>query len=69
MTLSLTIIINVLADFALIGGLAYVMSRTTRLTPHAPATDRPAPAAVRVRQRVSAWRAQRLNAARLPVHS
>jgi hypothetical protein len=34
MTLSLAIIVNVLADLALIGGLAYVMSHATRLRPH-----------------------------------
>jgi hypothetical protein len=33
MTLSLAIIVNVLADLALIGGLAYVMSHATRLRP------------------------------------
>jgi hypothetical protein len=41
MTLSLAIIVNVLADLALIGGLAYVMSHATRLRPHLAATDAP----------------------------
>jgi hypothetical protein len=34
MSLTVAIIANVLADIALIAGLAYLMSRTTRLTPH-----------------------------------
>jgi len=34
MSLSLLITINALADFALLAGLAYVMSRATRLKPH-----------------------------------
>lgn len=38
MSLSLAITINALADVALAGGLAYVLSRTTRLTPHVSAT-------------------------------
>jgi len=33
-SLSLAITINVLLDIALLGTLAYVISRTTRLTPH-----------------------------------
>jgi hypothetical protein len=34
MSLSTAIIINALADVALLGGLAYAMSRAVRLTPH-----------------------------------
>jgi hypothetical protein len=34
MSMSLAITINALADVALLGGLAYVMSHATRLTPH-----------------------------------
>jgi hypothetical protein len=34
MSLSLLITINVLADIALVAGLAYAMSRATRLRPH-----------------------------------
>jgi hypothetical protein len=34
MSLSLLITINVLFDIALLGGLAYVMSHASRLTPH-----------------------------------
>ena len=34
MSLPLLIAINVLADIALIAGLAHAMSRATRLTPH-----------------------------------
>jgi hypothetical protein len=39
MSLSLVITINALIDTALLGGLAYVMSRATRLTPHVSAKD------------------------------
>jgi hypothetical protein len=42
MTLSLAIVINVLADLGLIGGLAYTMSRAARLSAHVTATDAPA---------------------------
>ena len=34
MPLSLAIAANVLADIGILGGLAYVMSRPARLTPH-----------------------------------
>ena len=34
MSLSLAIAANVLADIAMLGGLAYMMSRPARLTPH-----------------------------------
>ncbi len=40
MILSLAIIINVTLAAALIAGLAYAMSRTTLLTPHAAAYER-----------------------------
>jgi hypothetical protein len=40
MSLSLVITINALIDTALLGGLAYVMSRAARLTPHVSATHR-----------------------------
>lgn len=36
MSLSLAISINALADTLLLAGLAYAMSRASRLTPHAP---------------------------------
>ena len=39
MSLSLLITINVLADIALLAGLAYVMSRATRLDPHVASID------------------------------
>ncbi len=38
MTLSLALALNALADAALLGGLAWVMSRPAKLTPHVPAT-------------------------------
>ena len=49
MSLSLAIAANVLADMAMLGGLAYVMSRPARLSPHrqvvlARAAPAPAPA-------------------------
>jgi hypothetical protein len=34
MSLSLAMSINVLADFALLGGLAYAMSSARKLAPH-----------------------------------
>jgi hypothetical protein len=37
MTLTLAIILNVLADVAILGGLVHAMSRPKHLTPHAPA--------------------------------
>jgi hypothetical protein len=37
MTLTLAILLNVLADVAILGGLAHAMSRPKHLTPHAPA--------------------------------
>jgi hypothetical protein len=39
MSLSLAIAINVLADLALLGGLAYVMWQPVALKPHAPARE------------------------------
>jgi hypothetical protein len=39
MILSLAIIINLTLALALIGGLAYAMSRTTLLTPHFPSIE------------------------------
>jgi hypothetical protein len=39
MSLSLLITINVLADVALLAGLAYVMSRAARLRPHVASAD------------------------------
>ena len=39
MSLSLVIAINVIADISLLAGLAYVMSRAARLTPHVAAVQ------------------------------
>ncbi|HEY2572274.1 MAG TPA: hypothetical protein VGI27_12415 [Solirubrobacteraceae bacterium] len=39
MSLSLLITINVLADIALLAGVAHVMSRATRLKPHIASLD------------------------------
>ncbi len=52
MTLSLTIAFIVLADMALIAGLAYVMSRARLLTPHLVA-GASGPVAARVAQPVA----------------
>jgi hypothetical protein len=68
-TFSLAIIANVLADLTLIGGLGYVMSRTTRLTPHVAAIDPPPAPAVVAWHRSSVGYAERPNAAFVPVHS
>jgi hypothetical protein len=47
MTLSLAIIINVAAELALLGGLAFVMTRVRRLEPHAAALAASQPASPR----------------------
>jgi hypothetical protein len=39
MSLSLVIAINVIADISLLAGLAYLMSRAARLTPHVAAVQ------------------------------
>jgi hypothetical protein len=39
MSISLAIAINVIADISLLAGLAYVMSRAARLTPHVAAVE------------------------------
>jgi hypothetical protein len=39
MSLSLVIAINVIADISLLAGLAHVMSRAARLTPHVAAVQ------------------------------
>jgi hypothetical protein len=41
MSLSLTVTVIVLADLALLGLLAFVMSRAALLTPHARRSERP----------------------------
>jgi hypothetical protein len=45
MSLSLLITINILADIALLAGLAHVMSHAARLTPHVRSTDAAQPPA------------------------
>ena len=39
MSVSLLIAVNVLADIALLGGLAYVMSHARKLEPHVPSVQ------------------------------
>ena len=43
MSISLAVAVNVLADLALLGVLAYVMSRARLLTPHVSATHAATP--------------------------
>jgi hypothetical protein len=69
MTLSLAIIINVLADLGLIGGLAYAMSHTSRLSPHGAATGTPAAEPIRARPRPPVRPVQRTSSALAPVAS
>lgn len=69
MTLSLAIIINVLADLTLIGGLAYAMSRAARLSPHIAVTDAPAAEPIRARPHRPVPLVQRASPALAPVAS
>jgi hypothetical protein len=46
MTLTVAVAINVVAMFALIGVLSYVMTRATRLKPHLASIELPTPARV-----------------------
>jgi hypothetical protein len=75
MTLSLAIAIIVLADLALIAGLAYSMSHARRLTPHVSAgvAGAPATAAARATAAAPAARARsqrrRRTSSPLPVAS
>jgi hypothetical protein len=69
MTLTAAIIANVIADVALIGGLTYLMSRASRLTPHVAATTEPALAAVRVEHRSASGRSTRSNSGLVPAYS
>jgi len=69
MTLSLAIIINVLADLGLIGGLAYAMSHASRLSPHVVATGTPATQPTRATPRRPVRPVQRTSSALAPVAS
>lgn len=53
MTMTLVVILNVVLDVAILGALAFVMSRPARLTPHAEAGPARAP-----RERVARDRAR-----------
>ncbi|MHB8243539.1 MAG: hypothetical protein ACYDHN_16310 [Solirubrobacteraceae bacterium] len=66
MILSLAIIINVTAALALIGGLAYAMSRAARLTPHFAEIRTAVPAE---RQHAQARRTGRRSHVLAPAHS
>lgn len=39
MSLTLAVVLNVLADLGLLGGLAWMMSHPRKLTPHVPAAE------------------------------
>jgi hypothetical protein len=41
MSISLSVIVIVFADLALVGGVGYLMSQARRLTPHRGANDEP----------------------------
>jgi hypothetical protein len=69
MSLSLAITINAFADAALLGGLAYAMSRTTRLTPHVSATPVAAFEPARVDRHVSRRRPTRSGSAQRPARA
>lgn len=59
MTISLAIALIVIADVALVAGLAYVMSRASKLEPHVSATSAQALERVRPAARARARRSQR----------
>jgi hypothetical protein len=69
MTLSLAIIINVLADLTLIGGLAYAMSHASRLSPHVAAIGTPATEPTRATPRSPLRPVRRARSALAPVAS
>jgi hypothetical protein len=69
MTLSLAVIINVLADLGLIGGLAYAMSHASRLSPHVAATGAPATEPARATPPRPVRPVQRASSALAPVAS
>jgi hypothetical protein len=69
MTLSLAIIINVLADLGLVGGLAYAMSHASRLSPHDAATGTPATEPTRATPRRPVRLVQRASSAPATVAS
>jgi hypothetical protein len=69
MTLSLAIIINVLADLGLIGGLAYAMSHASRLSPHDAATGTTATDPTRATPRRPVRLVQHTSSALAPVAS
>jgi hypothetical protein len=68
MTFTIAILANVIADIALIGGLAYLMSRPRRLTPHL-ATALAPNARVEVARRSSRRRATRSSSALQPAYA
>jgi len=69
MSLSLAMTINALADAALLGGLAYVMSATTRLTAHVSATNVAASEPARADRHASARRRARTVSAQQPARA
>jgi len=68
MTITAAIIANVFADIALIGGLSYLMSRASRLTPRVEATAE-SPLATTQRRSHSAGRhSRRSNSGLVPAY-
>lgn len=69
MSLSLAITINALADVALLGALAYLMSQTRRLTLHVAGAAVPAATAAPAQRRFSVRQAPRSISALQPAPS
>ncbi len=69
MTVSIAIAVILFADIALLAGLAYVMSRASRLAPHFSANDAPALRTVPAPRRVAASPRRRARAELLTADS
>jgi hypothetical protein len=59
MTVSIAIAVILIADIAILAGLAYVMSRASKLRAHMPSSSALAPEAVRPAHRVAGRHPQR----------
>jgi len=69
MTVSIAIAVILIADIALLAGLAYVMSRASKLEPHLSSSSAPAPEAVHPVRRVPASPRRRASAKLAPTSS
>jgi hypothetical protein len=69
MTLTVAIIANLTAILALIAGLAHVMSRARRLTPHVATDAEPAAATLEAGHRATVRRSVRSGSAWTPARS